>query len=79
MELNLIVLVFSVLVIKLIDARGINENTTNNQFGISFLILLSYAISFYKNARKFIYICTSLACFFKMLSVSVAIALLGIF
>lgn len=38
MELNLIVLVFSVSITKLIDARGINVNTTDNQFGISFLI-----------------------------------------
>ena len=38
MELNLIVLVFSVSITKLINARGINVNTTDNQFGISFLI-----------------------------------------
>lgn len=38
MELNLIVLVFSVSFTKLINARGINVNTTDNQFGISFLI-----------------------------------------
>ena len=38
MELNLIVLVFSVSFTKLINAREINVNTTDNQFGISFLI-----------------------------------------
>ena len=38
MLLNLIVLVFSVSITKLIDTGGINENTTANQFGVSFLI-----------------------------------------